>query len=810
MNKSVEKPTEQMQQQRTQLLSNVMALVLVLLVAAFFITLIHNMTTLDKEADTINNGPYPVSISAGHVETLLVQSRTLADRFLYTRSPEAIRSVQESYDTINSDLFSNLYLIHDNDSTRDEETEKLMHMYATLSQHEHQLLIMVRDPNVSTHDMSVFISDNIEPTVNDMLDINAQILDESTASVSELYENVSHIGINTIVFSIILLVAVIISLFVYLNLLRISRKREQLLMNNLHDALRVAEHASEAKSQFLSNMSHDIRTPMNAIVGLTNIAQTHINDQPRVEDCLNRIDVSSKQLLSLINDILDMSRIESGKMTLNESAFSFPDLVYDIITVTQPQAVQKNLGFDVVTNSIEHEEILGDSVRLSQVLLNLLGNAIKYTPEEGHVLFTILEEADYLTKDEEGAFVVVPHPENEDADGVLTDGLPGALAGELYKNYRFIIKDDGMGMTPEFLQHIFEPFEREATEAVSHTEGAGLGMSIVSNIVKMMGGDIQVESEVNKGSTFTVTIPLKLGEPKVLTTSESLSGKRVLVVDDEAGILETVSLYLTDLGIDNAVAQTKEEAQNRMAEAAEAGNPFDCAIVELIPGAIDNLALVRALQMEAKREAEAAVEAAGEAAPDATGTRAPFDVILAAYDYSEVETKARQQGVAAFISKPIFKSSLSQTLTAVWSPEEQSPAKPVSKPAMISGRILLVEDNEINRLIAIELIGQLGGTVEEAVDGIEALDMIKQHKEGYYDLIFMDMQMPRMGGEEATKQIRQFEEEVDYDPIPIIAMTANAFDEDKKRAIHAGMNGFMTKPIDIKELRHTLIAYLRA
>lgn len=801
MEKSVEKPTEQMQHQRTQLLSNVMAVILVLLVATFFITLIHNMTTLDKEADTINNGPYPVSISAGHVETLLVQSRTLANRFLYTRSPDAIKSVQESYDSINSDLFSNLYLIHDNGSTRDEETEKLMHMYATLSQHEHQLLIMVRDPSVSTHDMSVFISENIEPTVNDMLDINAQILDESTASVSELYENVSHIGINTIIFSIILLVAVIISLFVYLNLLRISRKREQLLMNNLHDALHVAEHASAAKSQFLSNMSHDIRTPMNAIVGLTNIAQTHINDQARVEDCLNRIDVSSKQLLSLINDILDMSRIESGKMTLNESAFSFPELVYDIITVTQPQAVQKNLGFDVVTNSIEHEEILGDSVRLSQVLLNLLGNAIKYTPEEGHVLFTIQEESDYLTKDKDGTFVVVPHPENEDANGVPSD--------ELYKNYRFIIKDDGMGMTSEFLKHIFEPFEREETEAVIRTEGAGLGMSIVSNIVKMMDGEIQVESEVNKGSTFTVTIPFKLGASQAIEVSESFSEKRVLVVDDEAGILETVSLYLTDLGIDNAVAQTKEEAQTCMAKAAEAGNPFDCAIVELIPGAIDNLALVRALQTEAKREADAAAEAV-DAASGTTSARAPFDVILAAYDYSEVETKARQQGVAAFIAKPIFKSSLCQTLSAVWSPEEQSPAKPVSKPAAISGRILLVEDNEINRLIAIELIGQLGGTVEEAVDGIEALDMIKHHEEGYYDLIFVDMQMPRMGGEEATKQIRQFEEEVDYSPIPIIAMTANAFDEDKKRAIHAGMNGFMTKPIDIKELRHTLIAYLRA
>lgn len=802
MNKTVEESTERMQQQRTQLLSNVMALILVLLVAAFFITLIHNMTTLDKEADTINSGPYPVSISAGHVETLLVQSRTLADRFLYTRSPDAIRSVQESYDSINSDLFSNLYLIYDNHTTSDDETEILMHAYATLSQHEHQLLIMARDPNISTQEIGTFIDENIEPTVNDMLTINAHVLDESTASVKELYENVSHIGVNTIVFSIILLVAVIISLFVYLNMLRISRKREQLLMSNLHDALHVAEHASAAKSQFLSNMSHDIRTPMNAIVGLTNIAQTHIDDQARVEDCLNRIDVSSKQLLSLINDILDMSRIESGKMTLNESAFSFPDLVYDIITVTQPQAVQKNLGFDVVTNSIEHEEILGDPLRLNQVLLNLLGNAIKYTPKDGHVLFTILEEPDYLIKDETGALVPT-QDSKQDA---------------LYKNYRFIIQDDGMGMTPEFLEHIFEPFEREETEAVTRTEGAGLGMSIVSNIVKMMQGTIHVESEVNKGSTFTVVIPLKLGVSKSLEIPESFAHKRMLVVDDEPGILETTSRYLNDLGIESSVAQTKEEAQACMAEAAAQGRPFDGAIAELIPSAIDNLALVRALQTEAHILAESSpTDSQTDSSSDSTqslgssqpSTSTQFSVVLAAYDYSEVETKARQQRVAGFISKPIFKSSLCQTLTTLWSPEEHSPIKQTSKSTTISGRILLVEDNEINRLIATELISQLGGTIEEAVDGVEALEMIKAHDAGYYDLVFMDMQMPRMGGEETTRQIRQFESEAGYSPLPIIAMTANAFDEDKKRALLAGMNGFMTKPIDIKELRHTLITYLR-
>ena len=789
MNKSIEESTERVQQQRTQLLSNVMAIILVLLVAAFFITLIHNMTTLDKEADTINSGPYPVSISAGHVETLLVQSRTLADRFLYTRSPDAIRSVQESYDSINSDLFSNLYLIYDNHTTSNDEAEALMHAYATLTQHEHQLLIMVHDPNISTQEMSAFINENIEPTVNTMLDINAHVLDESTASVKELYENVSHIGTNTIMFTIILLVAVIISLFVYLNLLRISRKREQLLMNNLHDALHVAEHASAAKSQFLSNMSHDIRTPMNAIVGLTNIAQTHSDDQARVEDCLNRIDVSSKQLLSLINDILDMSRIESGKMTLNESAFSFPDLVYDIITVTQPQAVQKNLGFDVVTSPIEHEEILGDPLRLSQVLLNLLGNAIKYTPEDGHVLFTIIEEDGYLKKKSDGTLVP-------------TDSLE---QDALYKNYCFIIKDDGMGMTPEFLEHIFEPFEREETEAVIHTEGAGLGMSIVGNIVKMMQGTIQVESEVNKGSTFTVTIPLKLSASKPLEIPESFTNKHVLVVDDEAGILKTVSQYLTDLGIDNAVAQTKEEAQQRIVQATTEGKPFECAIVELIPGAIDNLALVRALQTA---EHEACLEADSESSTEIATEG--FSIVLAAYDYSEVETKARQQGVAGFISKPIFKSSLCQILSAVWSPEQHAQAESVAKPTVISGRILLVEDNEINRLIAIELITQLGSTVEVATDGIEAFDAITSHEPDYYDLVFMDMQMPRMGGEEATRQIRQFEDEQELDNpgVPIIAMTANAFEEDKKRALAAGMNGFMTKPIDIKELRRTLIAYL--
>lgn len=252
------------------------------------------------------------------------------------------------------------------------------------------------------------------------------------------------------------------------------------------------------------------------------------------------------------------------------------------------------------------------------------------------------------------------------------------------------------------------------------------------------------------------------------------------------------------------MAQTKEEAQQCITQATTEGEPFECAIVELIPGAIDNLALVRALQTA---EHEADLKTNSESTEIAAKS---FDIVLAAYDYSEVETKARQQGVAGFISKPIFKSSLCQVLSAVWSPEKQAQTESVAKPTAISGRILLVEDNEINRLIAIELITQLGSTVEVATDGIEALDAITSHEPGYYDLVFMDMQMPRMGGEEATRQIRQFEDEQELDNpgVPIIAMTANAFEEDKKRALAAGMNGFMTKPIDIKELRRTLIAYL--
>lgn len=252
------------------------------------------------------------------------------------------------------------------------------------------------------------------------------------------------------------------------------------------------------------------------------------------------------------------------------------------------------------------------------------------------------------------------------------------------------------------------------------------------------------------------------------------------------------------------MTQTKEEAQQRIAQATAEGKPFECAIVELIPGAIDNLALVCALQTA---EHEADLKTNSESTEIAAES---FDIVLAAYDYSEVETKARQQGVAGFISKPIFKSSLCQVLSAVWSPEQQAQTESVAKPTVISGRILLVEDNEINRLIAIELITQLGSTVEVATDGVEALDAITSHEPGYYDLVFMDMQMPRMGGEEATRQIRQFEDEQELDNpgVPIIAMTANAFEEDKKRALAAGMNGFMTKPIDIKELRRTLIAYL--
>ena len=503
-------------------------------------------------------------------------------------------------------------------------------------------------------------------------------------------------------------------------------------------------------------MSHDIRTPMNAIVGLTAIASAHLQEPARVRECLERIATSSKHLLCLINDVLDMGKIESGKIILNEERFSFPDMVSGVVTIVQPQARAKNLALDIVIGNIERETVLGDSMRLSQVLLNVVGNAVKYTPEGGSVRLSISEG---------------PSPR---------DG---------YRTYRFVVQDTGVGMTPEFLERIFNPFEREGSPHTLNIEGTGLGMAITKNVVDMVDGTISVESEEGKGSTFIVTVPLRpvIDVDEAVDLAE-LQGDRVLVVDDDSDVLESTLAILDEVGLRGVAASSGFEAHDAAVKAREEGDGFCAIVVDWAMPGMDGVETARRIRAE-------------------VGDEVPI-ILLTAYDWSDVEAQARSAGVTAFVSKPLFKSRLCHMLKALCGTGEQQVRACCAERPHVNGRVLLVEDNELNREIATELICQLGPEVDQARDGEEALEKLLGSGATRYDLVFMDVKMPRMGGIEATQALKEASARTGCALPPIIAMTANAFNEDREEALAAGMDGFMTKPIDLKELERILLAHL--
>ncbi len=439
----------------TRRLPGLAAVAVVALLVAFFAVTLNNTMVATAQMDAIRTGAYPVSVAAGRVETLLVQMRTLSNRVIYVRTDSAIDAVEKSYDEIDAELSRNITLLADSKDRSSVGGSDLEDGYQRLLDAQAQLLDLCRDPSASDADVEEFVSQTVEPIVSQLLHINAIILDDSTNAVEQLYAEGSARGSQTIVWTIVLMVAVLLSLALYLYLFNRRWVLQQQLQRNVEDALALAQSASEAKSQFLSNMSHDIRTPMNAIVGLTTIAGSHVDDPERVRECLNRISTSSKHLLCLINDVLDMSKIESGKIILNEERFSFPDMVSELVTIVQPQAKAKDQQLEIAIGNVDQETVIGDSMRLNQALLNILGNAVKYTPEGGKIRFIISEDA-----------------------GV----------GDGTRIYRFTVADNGIGMSPDFVRRMFDPFEREDTGAVKATEGTGLGMAITKNVVEMMGG----------------------------------------------------------------------------------------------------------------------------------------------------------------------------------------------------------------------------------------------------------------------------------------------------------------------------------
>ena len=531
-------------------------------------------------------------------------------------------------------------------------------------------------------------------------------------------------------------------------------RKEMLSRQELETARYAAEAANRAKTAFLNNMSHDIRTPMNAIIGYTGLASSHIDSKEQVQDYLKKISQSSEHLLSLINDVLDMSRIESGKMALSEKEEDLGEVLHTLRNIVQSDVNSKQLDF-FIDCDVRNQFIVCDKLRLNQVLLNILSNSIKYTQAGGTVSVRVKE------------------------NGLTETG---------YGKYEFRIKDNGMGMSEEFLKTIFDPFTRVNSSTVSGIQGTGLGMSITKNIVDMMGGTIDVKSKEGEGTETVVNLEFKLaGTDLEVPRIAALEGLKSLVVDDDITTARNISRMLRDAGMRSEWCSSGKEAVIRTEDAVSLGELFKVYIIDWIMPDMNGIETTRRIRR-------------------VVGDQAPI-IVLTAYDWSDIEEEAKAAGVTAFISKPLFPSDLRNVLNKCCGSADASTA--VQTDYDFTGKkILLVEDNEMNREIATDILEEDGFIVDPAEDGSIAVEKMKAAVPGQYDLILMDIQMPVMDGHEATRQIRALPDPA-LAGITIIAMTANAFEEDKQAALAAGMDGFLTKPVEIDKLKATLAEFLK-
>ena len=539
------------------------------------------------------------------------------------------------------------------------------------------------------------------------------------------------------------------------DITEIVNEREQKKL--LQDALDAANVANRAKSEFLSRMSHDIRTPMNAIIGMTAIAGAHLTNPDRMSDCLQKITTSSRLLLSLINEVLDMAKIESGRIVLSEEEVNLGEVLASLLSMIQPDLKRKGHRIDVHLFDIEEEWVICDMQRLQQVLLNFLSNAIKYTPDNGHIVFD-------------------------------TRQLPSREKG--FGQYQFVFKDNGIGMTPDFLEKIFDPFERAHEESIQAIQGTGLGMAIAKNIAEIMGGHIEVESEYGKGTTFTLTLPMEYRSRQ--TNPGELPCLPILVVDDDELVCRDICKHLDNIGMKSEWATSGQEAVRKTIAARHRADDYFAAILDY--------------QMPGMNGIETARKIREIVGPDIT------IILLSAYDWSGLEVQAREAGIDDFIQKPLLKSRLVYMLKKCMN-RHQSQAHVLTLPPVPDAEIyqdkhvLLVEDNLLNMEIASELLGMTGVTIDTAKNGQVAVHKFNMSPAGYYDLVFMDMQMPVMDGCEATRQIRSLPRQ-DAKTVPIVAMTANAFAEDIEKTRHAGMNEHVAKPIDPERLKAVLKRWL--
>lgn len=518
-----------------------------------------------------------------------------------------------------------------------------------------------------------------------------------------------------------------------------------------------AEHANYAKTTFLSNMSHDIRTPMNAIIGFTSLAAKHLDNKELLKDYLGKIMVSSEHLLSLINDVLDMSRIESGKFKMEEKECFLPDIMHDIKNIMQTDIKAKRMDFYIDTVDVTDETIFCDKLRLCQILLNCLSNSMKFTSPGGMVGVRIIQKK----------------------------GAP-----EGYGDYEFLIKDNGIGIGPDYLEHIFEPFTREQNSATGNIQGTGLGMSITKNVVDMMNGTIFVNSEVGVGTEISICLRFRTSENKhEMKAIKKLEGFRALIADDSMDNCASVEKMLRVIGMRPEWTTSGKEAVYRAKYATvEQGDPFKVYIIDWLMPDMNGIEVVRRIRKE-------------------IGEQVPI-IILTAYDWSDIEEEARAAGVTAFCEKPLFLSELYDILQNVGedkAPEEEQEV--INRDAFRGMHVLLADDVPLNRELAVVMLEEAGFEVDTAENGKEVVERLQTAKSGYYDLVLMDVMMPVMDGYEATRQIRRLKDPA-LSGVPIIAMTANAFEEDRRAALDAGMNDHLAKPFRLEKLYQILKEHL--
>lgn len=531
-------------------------------------------------------------------------------------------------------------------------------------------------------------------------------------------------------------------------------KKELKQQEALQEAYEMANIANQAKTEFLSSMSHDIRTPMNAIIGMTALAGTCLDDKEKVEHCLHKITVASKHLLSLINEVLDMSKIESGKVDLVDEEFNLSELVENMLTMVRPQINEHEHKLTVKLGNVAHENVIGDALRIQQVFVNIISNAIKYTPNGGNISLYIEEKPSKQAK---------------------------------VGRFEFVFEDDGIGMTEQFIKRIFEPFTRAEDNRISKIQGTGLGMPIARNIVRMMGGDIKVESELGKGSKFIVDMCLKLQDIDQKNIDDFLN-LPVLVADDDADSCECTCAMLNSLGMDCEGVQSGKEAVEKVVERHNANDDFFAVILDWKMPEMDGLETTRQIRRR-------------------VGNDVPI-IIISAYDWESIEQEARSAGANAFIAKPLFKSRLTNLFEDLIGnqPIEEKKIDPVQSfmEMDLSGhRVLLVEDNDLNAEIATEILEMAGIEVVRSRNGRDAVEAMMNAADWQYDMVFMDIQMPLMNGYEATKAIRSLDSKY-AKCCPIVAMTANAFVEDVEAAKGAGMNEHIAKPLDLEALKRVL------